>query len=168
MVAQTNPCDPINRDVAWYITHAMYSNVSLFLEKFPSPTTYLFRGQELPILSSPSTVDPSMMTHVTHHGPVILGSPDQGWGVSMRWLGAMLDSEAVKEGQVKWVPNRFMDCLEPMMRAGTVDELDEGGQLLAGPWLLCALTLLDIAPSVPSLEVRKPEQGIVHATDVQI
>lgn len=121
------------RTVGWCITHAMYSNVDLVLEKFPTPTTYLFQGRELPLLTStssykPSTGDPvNVPTAVTHHGPVILGSPEQGWGISMRWLGAMVDSEAVKNGKEGWVPNRFIDALEKMMVARDVEELDEGG-----------------------------------------
>jgi hypothetical protein len=45
----------------------------------------------------------------------------------MRWLGAMVDGDKVKEGKVGWVPNKFLDSLEKMMTAKDNDELDEGG-----------------------------------------
>ncbi|KAI9011823.1 nucleophile aminohydrolase [Hyaloraphidium curvatum] len=110
-----------NSHVAWCITHAMYSNADLFLEHFPTPKTYSFEGCELPLLFDGAAV-------FTHHGPLLLGSPEKGWGVSVRWAGALVDSDKAKAGKLAWIPNAFTDALEPMLVARDVPELDEEPQ----------------------------------------
>ena len=49
---------------------------------------------------------------VTHHGPIIAGDPGKGYGLAFQYTATA-------------APYRGFECLLPMMKAASVDELDE-------------------------------------------
>jgi penicillin amidase len=111
-----------NATVAWAITHAMADYQDLYIERFRADDNgklrYEYMGdwrtaarrQETIAVrdAAPVTIDIVR----THHGPVVVGDPDQGHAITMRYTATD-------------VPNPGLRCLLPMLRARTVDELDE-------------------------------------------
>jgi penicillin G amidase len=108
-----------NRAVAWCVTTAMADYQDLYIERFhPSdPQLYEFKGQwrqaqrHREVLrvrgGPPLEIDAS----VTHHGPLIVGEPAQGYAVALRYT-------ATAE------PNATFDTLLPMLRASGADEFE--------------------------------------------
>ncbi|BBK31593.1 penicillin amidase [Stella humosa] len=108
-----------NGRVAWCVTHAFMDIFDLFVERFaPGAGQYLFRDEWLPTTRRTEVIGvrggPAVEIEVveTHHGPVIAGDPASGAAVTLRTV-------QVAE------TDRSLDCLLPMLRAGTVDALFE-------------------------------------------
>ncbi|WP_374442239.1 penicillin acylase family protein [Stella sp.] len=107
-----------NGRVAWCVTHAFMDIYDLFVERFrPGDAgAYLFRGEWRPTVRRTERIAVRGAAAVavevveTHHGPVVAGDPAAGAAVALR-------SVQVAE------TDRSLDCLLPMLRAGTVDEL---------------------------------------------
>ena len=115
-----------NRSVAWCVTTAMADYQDLYLERFHpgNPQLYETAGQWRPIQhqrevirvrhGQPLEIDVS----VTHHGPIIIGDPAQGYALALRYT-ALVE------------PNTSFDALLPMLRAPGADELEEALR----PWV---------------------------------
>jgi penicillin amidase len=113
-----------NADVAWCVTHAMADTQDLYTEHFDDECRYEFRGGWLPATRSEEVVrvrdadDVTLDITRTHHGPVVFGDWRSGTAMTMRWTGTD-------------VPNSTLSCLLPMLRATSVDELEEAMR----PWV---------------------------------
>ena len=103
-----------NRYVAWGMTHGGVDTQDLFVEQLrrnSGGVEYLFRGEwrsaetsteELCIQgNAPQTIE----VVKTHHGPIISGDPDRGWGIALAdpgsidatpWVDAALDAMKCK------------------------------------------------------------------------
>jgi penicillin amidase len=102
-----------NADVAWCVTHAMADQQDLYVERFDDAGRYEFRGDSLEPSRRRETIavrggdDVEIDIVVTRHGPVVFGDD-----IAFKWTG----TDGV---------NTTLNCLLPMLRAKTVDELDE-------------------------------------------
>jgi penicillin G amidase len=115
-----------NRAVAWCVTTAMADYQDLYIERFhpDTPQLYEFKGQWRQVQyqreviqvrdEQPVEIDVS----VTHHGPVIVGGPAQGYAIALRYT-------ALAE------PNPSFNALLPMLRATSADEFEEALR----PWV---------------------------------
>ena len=109
-----------NADVAWCVTHAMADYQDLYIERFreDDPTLYEFKGEwkeahvRREVIAVKGGQSLEMDVTVTHHGPVIAGDPDKGRAIAFKYT-------ATAE------PNRFSECLLPMMSACSANELEE-------------------------------------------
>ena len=99
-----------NRYVAWGMTHGGVDTQDLFVEQLrrsDSGVEYLFKGAWLPAetrteeLRTRDGSSENIEVVETHHGPVISGSVDAGWGISLAdpgsndatpWVDAALDA----------------------------------------------------------------------------
>ena len=106
-----------NAGVAWSVTHAMADGQDLYVERF-ADGTYEFRGEWLPVKRHSERMvvhdapDVEIDVTRTHHGPVLYGDPRTGSAITLRWT-------AVDR------PNTTLRAILPMLRARTVDELEE-------------------------------------------
>ena len=109
-----------NARVAWCVTHAQADYQDLYVERFSSDKTpnYEFRGQwkkaevrREEIIVKGGKVHELEVT-VTHHGPVIAGGPGKGYGLAFRYTATAS-------------PYLGFECLLPMMKSASVDELNE-------------------------------------------
>ena len=108
-----------NGQVAWCVTHAFADIHDLFVEHFAhGGSQYQYQGKWLDtvqrreqiVVRGAAAVDIDIIE--THHGPVIAGTPAQGSALTLRSVQfAMLD--------------RSFDCLLPMLKASTVQQLFE-------------------------------------------
>jgi len=109
-----------NARVAWCVTHAQADYQDLYVERFSAgkPPRYEFRGQwkEAEVRKEKIRVKGrgplEMEVTVTHHGPVIAGGPEKGHGLAFRYTATA-------------APYLGFECLLPMMKASSVDELNE-------------------------------------------
>jgi penicillin amidase len=110
-----------NARVAWCITHASADYQDLYLERFrpaDSGYEYEYQGQWRPATTTRETIavrdsTPDAIEVVaTHHGPVVVGDPARGRAMALRY--SALDT-----------PNLGLQCLLPMLRASSVEQLDE-------------------------------------------
>ena len=103
-----------NRHVAWGMTHGGVDTQDLFVEQLrrtDQSAQYLFKGEWLPAEFSREQLnvrgdEPQTIEVVkTHHGPIISGSPDDGWGIALAdpgsndatpWIDATLDAMKCK------------------------------------------------------------------------
>jgi penicillin amidase len=107
-----------NSRVAWGVTHAMADIHDLYVEQFDrdDPARYLYQGEWLTATTRTEEIavrgGPPVTVDVTEtrHGPVIAGDPARG---------AALTLKSVQFAET----DRSLDCLIPMLRAGSVDEL---------------------------------------------
>ena len=99
-----------NRYVAWGMTHGGVDTQDLFVEQLrrtEDGVEYLYNGDWLPAESSREQLrvrgDETQTIEVitTHHGPIISGGPDSGWGIALAdpgsndatpWVDATLDA----------------------------------------------------------------------------
>ena len=99
-----------NRYVAWGMTHGGVDTQDLFIEQLrrtDEGVEYLYKGDWLPAESSREQLrvrgDETQTIEVitTHHGPIISGGPDSGWGIALAdpgsndatpWVDATLDA----------------------------------------------------------------------------
>lgn len=108
-----------NARVAWCITHVGADAQDLFVEHFApcDPTRYEYQGAWLPAERLRETIhvrnaDPvDVEITVTHHGPIIAGDPANGYAVAMRYVATA-------------TPDRTFETTLPMMRARSVEDLD--------------------------------------------
>jgi penicillin amidase len=123
--------------VAWCITHASADYQDLYLERFDveQPDRYEFQGEWRAARRWRETVavrdgEPvEVDVTITHHGPVVIGTPEQGYAISMRYTA--LDE-----------PNLGMTCYRPMLRATSLDELEEAMRAWVDP---CnSMTMADV------------------------
>ena len=106
-----------NENVAWGVTIAFMDLHDLFIEKTDGDR-YLHKDEWLPMQrrterigvrgAAPVDID----VHTTHHGPLIVGDPADGTALSVQ--------------SIQFSPTDYsLDCMLPMMRAGTCQELFE-------------------------------------------
>jgi penicillin amidase len=115
-----------SRTVAWCVTTAMADYQDLYIERFDgsNPPRYEYKGQWLQAEwqrevihlrgGEPVEIDVS----VTHHGPIIVGDPTQGYAMALRYT-------AIAK------PNASFNALLPMLCANTVDDFEE----TLRPWI---------------------------------
>lgn len=108
-----------NGSVAWCVTTAMADYQDLYVERFDTsrPPRYEFRGQwreaerrreVIQVRGGPAVeIDVS----VTHHGPVIIGDPAQGYALALRYTATA-------------TPNAGFDALLPMLCATSMAEFE--------------------------------------------
>jgi penicillin amidase len=111
-----------NAHAAWAITHAMADYQDLYVERFRTDDTGRLRYEYLGDWRTAGrwtetigvrNAEPVEIDIVrTHHGPVVVGNPATGYAITMRYTATD-------------VPNPGLCCLLPMLRARSVDELDE-------------------------------------------
>jgi len=117
-----------NEHVAWGVTTANSDSRDFFIEKFApgDPSRYAFKGEWLPAKQRRETItvrgaDPvEVEVTTTQHGPVVIGDPASGWALALAYA-------SIRE------PNCTFDALLPMLRAQTVDELDEAKRSWVDP-----------------------------------
>ena len=103
-----------NRYVAWGMTHGGVDTQDLFVEQLrrsDNGVEYLFKGAWLPaesrneVLRTRDGGSDTIEVVVTHHGPVISGNVDDGWGIALAdpgsneatpWVDAALDAMKCK------------------------------------------------------------------------
>ncbi len=113
-----------NAWVAWCVTHTGADYQDLFIERFDRRGRYEFRGRWLPASRRREIIQvrgaPAVEIEVvaTHHGPVVLGDPQTGHAIAMRYT-------ATAE------PNRTFEALLPMLRARTAGALEAAMR----PWV---------------------------------
>jgi penicillin G amidase len=108
-----------NARVAWCITHVGADAQDLFIERFApgDPTRYEYQGKWLPAERTTETIhvrdaDPvDVQVTVTHHGPVIVGDPANGYAVAIRYIATA-------------TPDSTLETILPMVRARSVAEFD--------------------------------------------
>ncbi len=115
-----------NRDVAWCVTHTAADYQDLYIERFApaDPTRYEFRGvwrraeirRETIRVRDAAPVEIEVVR--THHGPVVLGEPRQGYAMAFRYTATA-------------APNRTAEAFVTMLRARTADELEAAMR----PWV---------------------------------
>ena len=108
-----------NPQVAWCVTHAQADYQDLYIERFPPDRTprYEFRGQwkEAEVrrerIQVKGEADQALDVTVTRHGPIIAGGPGKGYGLAFQYTATAF-------------PYRGFECLLPMMKAASVDDLN--------------------------------------------
>ena len=109
-----------NDYVGWGMTHGGADTQDLFVEQLrraESKVEYLFKGEWLEAVRSVEKIkvrdgEPKEVEIVeTHHGPIISGSVDSGWGVAI--------SDPGSRGGTKWV-----DAAYGAMKSQSADELE--------------------------------------------
>ena len=103
-----------NRHVAWGMTHGGVDTQDLFVEQIRrngDAVEYLFKKEWLPaetshqILRVRGDANQNVEVIKTHHGPVISGGVDEGWGIALAdpgsndatpWVDAVLDAMKCK------------------------------------------------------------------------
>lgn len=114
-----------NDRVAWGVTHAFADIHDLYVEDFKDQPPAHYRteaGSEAAshrkeTLKVCGSSDVEVDIWETRHGPVILGGPDEGFGIALKSMQLMPG-------------DRSLDCLRPMMRANTVREFHD----VMEPW----------------------------------
>ena len=115
-----------NRNVAWCVTHASGDYQDLFIERLTpgDPPTYEFKGEQRPTEVFNETINvrdgESVPVNivVTHHGSLIMGSPEDGVGLALRYT-------ATAE------PERWAESLLAMLSATNVDTFESAMR----PWV---------------------------------
>ena len=109
-----------NARVAWCVTHGMADYQDLYIERFDGsdPRRYEFRGgwREADVRTERLEVRGGEAEDIecvrTHHGPVVVGEPRHGHAIACAYSAIA-------------GPNATFDCLVPMLRASSADELEE-------------------------------------------
>jgi penicillin G amidase len=108
-----------NGSVAWCVTTAMADYQDLYIERFntSNPQQYEFQGQwreaerrheVIQVRGGPAVeIDVS----VTHHGPIIIGNPAQGYALALRYTATA-------------TPNAGFNALLPMLCATSMAEFE--------------------------------------------
>lgn len=115
-----------NPHVAWCVTHAQADYQDLYIERFsPNGTPrYELRGKwkEAEVrrerIKVKGEADREMDVAVTRHGPIIAGGPGKVYGLAFRYTATAF-------------PYKGFECLLPMMKASSVDGLNESMR----PWV---------------------------------
>ena len=109
-----------NAHVAWCVTHAQADYQDLYVERFSPerPAHYDFQGQwkkaevRRESIMVKGGAAHEMEVTVTHHGPIIAGDPGKGYGLAFKCTAMA-------------APYGGFECFLPMMKATSIDELDE-------------------------------------------
>lgn len=109
-----------NAHVAWCVTHAQADYQDIYIERFSADdaTRYNLQGQWKKAKVRREQIKvrggavQEMEVTVTHHGPIIAGDPRKGYGLAFKYTATA-------------APYRGFECILPMMKATSVDELDE-------------------------------------------
>lgn len=112
--------------VAWCVTHAGADYQDLYVERFDAqkPRLYEFEGEWREAEVHHETVQVrgdkpvELDVTVTHHGPVVAGDPAEGYGIAFKYTAT---------AEV----NRGSEAILKMMKATTVDQMDEAMR----PWV---------------------------------
>ena len=106
-------------DVAWCVTHAFVDIHDLYIERFDAGAANTrFKDHWMPVKRRKETIavrgenDTEIEVIETHHGPVIAGDPAAGTALALRSVQFA-------------VPDYSFDCMLPMLRAKTVEQLYE-------------------------------------------
>ncbi len=115
-----------NHAVAWCVTHTAADYQDLYIERFApaDPTRYEFRGEwrraevrrETIRVRDAAPVEVELVT--THHGPIVLGEPRQGYAMAFRYTATA-------------APNRTAEAFLAMLRTRNADELEAAMR----PWV---------------------------------
>ena len=114
------------RAIAWCVTTAMADYQDLYIERFHPDRSqrYEFKGQwcrvqhQREVIQVRNGQPVEVDVNVTHHGPVIVGDPAQGYAITLRYT-------ALAE------PNPTFDALLPMLRAADADDFE----VALRPWV---------------------------------
>lgn len=104
-----------NGKVAWGVTIAFLDLHDLYIERLDGER-YLFRDEWLPLQRRTETIEVRGAQPVTvevastGHGPIVVGEPSTGLALSLKSIQFCR-------------PDRSLDCMLPMLRAKTCDEL---------------------------------------------
>ena len=128
-----------NGSVAWAITHGDADTQDLYIERFDG-TRYLTPDgwAEASVRSERILVREAFEVPVdvwaTHHGPIVHGDPAEGMAIALQWTGT-------------YRPNRGLECMLPMLTAGSVAEMADAQEGWVDPVnnLVCADTAGRIA-----------------------
>ena len=109
-----------NAYVAWCVTHASADYQDLYIERFKKGSSSQYESdggwKEADVSHEVIEVrdgDPvELDVAMTHHGPIIQGSPSAGYGVAFKYTATS-------------GTNPGLQCLPQMLRARNADELDE-------------------------------------------
>jgi penicillin amidase len=109
-----------NARVAWCVTHAQADYQDLYVERFSPDKAghYEFRSQWKKAEVRREKIEVKgggaheLEVTVTHHGPVIAGGPGKGYGLAFRYTATA-------------APYLGLECFLPMMKAASVDDLNE-------------------------------------------
>ena len=109
-----------NAQVAWCVTHAMADYQDLYIERFKegNPGYYEVMGKWEATDVATESIDVAggnkevFQTYATRHGPIVAGNPDEGFGLAFKYTATV-------------EPIRVFDAIRQMLRATSVDELDE-------------------------------------------
>ena len=112
--------------VAWCVTHAGADYQDLYVERVDAqkPRLYEFEGEWREAEVHHETVQVrgdkpvELDVTVTHHGPVVAGDPAEGYGIAFKYTAT---------AEV----NRGSEAILKMMKATTVDQMDEAMR----PWV---------------------------------
>jgi penicillin G amidase len=115
-----------NGSVAWCVTTAMADYQDLYVERFDTsqPQRYEFQGQwreaerRREVLHVRGGLAVEIDVSVTHHGPVIIGDPAQGYALALRYTATA-------------TPNAGFDALLPMLCAASTAEFEAALR----PWI---------------------------------
>jgi penicillin G amidase len=130
--------------VAWCITHASADYQDLYVERFnkDNPSQYELKGEWLEAERSKETIqvrdgEPvEVDVTITKHGPVVVGVPEDGHAIAMRYTA--LDR-----------PNLGLTTMLPMLRATSVEEMDEAMREWVDP---CnSMTMADVHGTIAYL-----------------
>jgi penicillin amidase len=111
-----------NDKVAWCVTHAFVDIHDLYIERFDAPVENtrfkdgwkaVQRRTESIAVHGEAAVEIEVIE--THHGPVIAGDPKTGTALALRSVQFA-------------VPDRSFDCMLPVLRATSVEQLYEAGR----------------------------------------
>lgn len=114
-----------NEHVAWGMTYGMADTQDLFIERFRHGARgleYEFRGKWLPaeVLAESIQVRGGeglqLQVVITHHGPVIAGDPERGWGIAIGDPGLL--------GATKW-PDAALEAMQARSVEGLHDAFGE-------------------------------------------
>ena len=109
-----------NAHVAWCVTHAQADYQDLYVERFKggTPDLYEYKGEWLEADVRHEVVEVrggepvELDVTVTEHGPIVAGDPATGRAVSLKYTGMA-------------GPNTTLECLPPMLRATSADDVEE-------------------------------------------
>ena len=108
-----------NKHVAWCVTHAAADYQDLYVERFNqgAPDLYEHKGEWLEADVRHEVVEvrgekpAELEVTVTEHGPIIAGDPASGRAIALKYTGIA-------------GPNATFECLPPMLRAASADEIE--------------------------------------------
>jgi penicillin amidase len=111
-----------NAEVAWCVTHAFVDIHDLYIERFDASVQNtrfkdgwkpVQRRAESIVIRDQPTVEIDVIE--THHGPIIAGAPLTGTALALRSVQFA-------------VPDKSFDCMLPVLRAKTIEQLYEAGR----------------------------------------